>query len=76
MDDLSETEATLAKVQSKDVKVMVPFGLIRLDFDGNGKATEGGALAAVCPPNGIPWRNGSDQYKNLGGPGPKLRDRI
>jgi hypothetical protein len=44
VDDLSMTEATLAKVKSDTVKVKVPFGLIRLDLDGNGKATEGEEL--------------------------------
>ena len=44
VDDLSTTEATLAKIKSNDVKVKVPFGLVRLDLDGNGKATEGEEL--------------------------------
>jgi hypothetical protein len=44
VDDLSTTEATLAKIKSTDVKVKVPFGLIRLDLDGNGTATEGEEL--------------------------------
>jgi len=44
MDGLAETEATLAKVKSENVKVKVPFGLVRLDLDGNGKATEGEEL--------------------------------
>jgi hypothetical protein len=44
VEDLSVAEATLAKVKSDKVKVKVPFGLVRLDLDGNGKATEGEEL--------------------------------
>jgi hypothetical protein len=37
---LATAEATLAKVDSDSVKLPMHFGLIRLDFDGDGKATE------------------------------------
>ncbi len=36
--DLAEAEATLAKVDSADVKLPLHFGLIRLDLNGDGKA--------------------------------------
>lgn len=38
--DLEKTERTLAGVTSPDVKVRIPFGLIRLDLDGNDTATD------------------------------------
>ena len=37
-DDLAKAEATLAKVDSADVKLPLHFGLIRLDLNGDGKA--------------------------------------
>jgi hypothetical protein len=37
---LATAEATLAKVDSETVKLPLRFGLIRLDFDGDGKAVE------------------------------------
>ena len=37
-DDLATAEATLAKVESADVKLPLHFGLIRLDLNGDGKA--------------------------------------
>ena len=37
-DDLAKAEATLAKVESADVKLPLHFGLIRLDLNGDGKA--------------------------------------
>ena len=39
LDDLAEAEATLARVQG-EVELPVRFGLIRLDLDGDGVATE------------------------------------
>jgi hypothetical protein len=36
--DLARAEATLAKVDSADVKVPLHFGLIRLDINGDGRA--------------------------------------
>ena len=36
--DLAKAEATLAKVDSADVKLPLHFGLIRLDLNGDGKA--------------------------------------
>jgi hypothetical protein len=40
IDDLAKVEGTLAKVKSPDVKLPLHFGLIRLDFNGDGKAEE------------------------------------
>jgi len=39
-DDLAKVEATLAEVKSAEVKLPVRPGLYRLDFDGDGQATE------------------------------------
>ena len=39
LDDLAEAEATLARVQG-EVELPIRFGLIRLDLDGDGVATE------------------------------------
>ncbi len=47
IDDLGRVEATLAKVNSPDVKLPLHFGLIRLDFDGDGKADEDETLWKV-----------------------------
>ncbi|WP_406694009.1 hypothetical protein V5E97_23490 [Singulisphaera sp. Ch08] len=38
--DLAKAEATLGQVQDDAVKLPIRFGLIRLDFDGNGQASE------------------------------------
>ncbi|SIO24346.1 hypothetical protein SAMN05444166_3205 [Singulisphaera sp. GP187] len=38
--DLAKAEKTLGRVQDDAVKLPIRFGLIRLDFDGDGKATE------------------------------------
>ena len=40
VDDLAKVEATLAQVKAADVKLRLHFGLIRLDFDGDGHATD------------------------------------
>lgn len=40
VDDLRKAEATLAKVDDPVVKIPIHFGQIRLDFDGDGKASE------------------------------------
>lgn len=40
VDDLARAEATLALVKSPDVKLPLKFGLIRLDLNGDGKATD------------------------------------
>jgi ribosomal protein S15P/S13E len=45
--DLKKAETTLAKIQSKDVKVPVHVALIRFDFNGDGKAEEGETLWKV-----------------------------
>jgi hypothetical protein len=42
--DLAKAEATLAKVESADVKVPLHFGLIRVDLNGDGKAEPGERL--------------------------------
>lgn len=38
--DMAKAEATLALIDDPDVKLPLRFGLIRLDFDGDGKAAE------------------------------------
>jgi hypothetical protein len=38
--DLQRAEATLAKIKDDDVKLPLHFAMIRLDFDGDGKAAE------------------------------------
>jgi len=40
LNDLTRAEATLAKVKSRDVKLPLHLGLMRLDFDGDGIADE------------------------------------
>lgn len=40
VDRLARAEKTLANVDTKDVKLPIHFGRIRLDLDGNGKASE------------------------------------
>lgn len=40
IDDLSDAQATLAKVETDKVKLPLHFGRIRLDLDGDGTATE------------------------------------
>ena len=40
VDDLRKAEVTLAKVDDPVVKIPIHFGQIRLDFDGDGKASE------------------------------------
>ena len=40
IDDLAKAEATLGRVQDDAVKLPIRFGLVRLDFDGDGKAGE------------------------------------
>jgi hypothetical protein len=47
IDDLGKVDATLAKVKSPGVKLPLHFGLIRLDFDGDGKASENETLWKV-----------------------------
>jgi hypothetical protein len=42
--DLARAEATLAKVDSADVKLPLHFGMIRLDLNGDGKAESGERL--------------------------------
>jgi hypothetical protein len=40
MSGLAKAEATLAKINSDSVRLPLHFGLIRLDFDGDGKADD------------------------------------
>lgn len=44
LDDLGRAEATLAQVREEDVKLPLHFGLIRLDLNGDGQATENETL--------------------------------
>jgi hypothetical protein len=39
-DDLARAEATLAAIESSDVKLPLHLGMYRLDFDGDGQATD------------------------------------
>ncbi|MDB5352438.1 MAG: hypothetical protein JWN86_3685 [Planctomycetota bacterium] len=45
--DLTTAESTLAEVKDSSVKLPIRFGRVRMDFDGDGKATEGETLMAV-----------------------------
>ena len=47
VDDLARAEATLSGVKAPGVKLPLHFGLIRLDFDGDGKAGEAETLWKV-----------------------------
>jgi hypothetical protein len=47
IDDLGRVEATLARVNSTEVKLPLHFGLIRLDFNGDGRADEDETLWKV-----------------------------
>jgi hypothetical protein len=47
IDDLGRVEGTLAGVKSPGVKLPLHFGLIRLDFEGDGRADEGETLWKV-----------------------------
>ena len=40
LDDLAKAEGTLAQVKDDAVKLPIRFGLVRLDLDGDGNATE------------------------------------
>ena len=40
LDDLTKAEETLALVEDDAVKLPIRFGLVRLDLDGDGKATD------------------------------------
>jgi len=57
LDDLEKAEATLSQIRDPDVKLPVPFGLIRLDFDGDGQAREEETLwqiyARLNPASGV-----------------------
>ena len=47
IDDLAQAEATLAEVRDEQVKLAIHFGEIRLDLDGDGRATEAETLWRV-----------------------------
>ena len=47
VDDLTEAEATLAKIKDDGVKMPLHFGQIRLDFDGDGTASDDEVLWKV-----------------------------
>src|SRR5262249_24971523 len=40
LDDLTRAQATLASIEAPDVKLPLHFGMIRLDFNGDGTAAE------------------------------------
>jgi hypothetical protein len=46
-DDVARAEATLARVGEQDVKLRLPVGLIRMDFNDDGVADENEALWAL-----------------------------
>lgn len=45
--DLGTVDATLSKLSNNDVKLAVQIGLVRMDFDGDGQATEEESLWRV-----------------------------
>lgn len=47
VDDLGKAEATLAGIDSLTLDMPINIGLVRLDFDGDGKGSEEEALARV-----------------------------
>jgi hypothetical protein len=59
-EDLARAEATLAKLDDKEVKLPLHFGLIRLDMNGDGKADPDERLFRIyaqltgAPPNQAP----------------------
>ncbi len=62
--DLSKAESTLALVKDDSVKLPIRFGLVRMDFNGDGKATEDETLMKVYSRlNAQLGRNG-DNTKN------------
>lgn len=48
--DLEEVEASLAKIDSDDVRLPLRFGMIRLDFNGDGAVSDDDALWRVFLP--------------------------
>ena len=65
IDDLGKVEATLALVKSPEVKLPLHFGLIRLDFDGDGKAGEDETLWKVYGKFNIRTNVSADAAKNF-----------
>lgn len=60
--DMSKVESTLAGLDDPDVKLPLRFGLIRLDFDGDGRATEEESLWKIYARlNGQAARNLGDE---------------
>lgn len=47
IDDLRRAEATLAGIRDEGVKLSIPFGLVRLDLDGDGEASDAERLLIV-----------------------------
>lgn len=62
--DLNRAEKTLAEVKSKDVKLPMRVGMIRLDLDGNGEKSDEETFwrifARVQPRAGIDEKNASE----------------
>lgn len=54
--DLTEAEATLAKIDG-DVKLPIRFGLVRLDLDGDGQASDEEALSKIYATLNAQFRN-------------------
>lgn len=52
VEGLTRAEATLAGIDSKDVRMPLHFGLIRLDIDGDGKAQDAETLWKLFDPTG------------------------
>lgn len=52
VDGLTRAEATLAGVDSKEVRMPLHFGLIRLDLNGDGKAEDAETLWKLFDPTG------------------------
>lgn len=47
VDDLAKAEATLAEIKSTAIDMPINLGLVRLDFDGDGKGSEEEALSTI-----------------------------
>ncbi len=47
VEDLAKAEQTLEPIRDPELKLSLPLGLVRLDLDGDGEATEAESLVAV-----------------------------